>query len=541
MKNYLASLALLTLTCNTLSTGLCQESAGLCQESPSATHEQLAFQLRTQQPVAPQSSQFHRLTNDQRWPAHQTAVIVCDMWDAHHCLNAVRRVNELAPRIDRFVSQLRSQGVTVIHAPSSCMAAYQDHPARHRSLSTPASKSFPPQIGDWCHSIPSEEAAVYPLDQSDGGEDDDPVEHRLWAASLEARGLNPRAPWTRQCDAIHIDRQHDFISDSGEEIWSILQHHDLQHVILVGVHTNMCVLGRPFGLRRLATAGKQVVLARDLTDTMYNPNSWPYVNHFTGTDRIIAHIERYVCPTISSGQVLGDDFRFANDRRPRLVMMIGDDEYHTDETLPKFADEYLGKHFSVSSVYAVAKNPNDFISLTDISRADVLLVSVRRRPLPEPAMGLLREFVRSGKPVVGIRTASHAFSLRNQSPTAGLVAWPEFDAQVFGGNYSNHYGNDQLTQLSIASDAQEHPILLALADQTITPAGSLYKTGPLAAGTQVLMSGSIPEQPSEPVSWTFIRQDGGRSFYTSLGHPEDFAQESFCELLAAGIRWASLK
>ena len=79
----------------------------------------------------------------------------------------------------------------------------------------------------------------------------------------------------------------------------------------------MCVLGRPFGLRQMAKNGKKVVLVRDLTDTMYNPKRWPYVSHFAGTDLIVAHIERYVCPTITSDQLLGGKpFRFNNDKRP---------------------------------------------------------------------------------------------------------------------------------------------------------------------------------------------------------------------------------
>ena len=87
-------------------------------------------------------------------------------------------------------------------------------------------------------------------------------------------------------------------------------------MILLGVHTNMCVLGRPFGLRQMAKNGKNVVLMRDMTDTMYNPERWPYVSHFDGTDLIVEHIEKFVCPTITSVDFLGGEpFRFKNDRR----------------------------------------------------------------------------------------------------------------------------------------------------------------------------------------------------------------------------------
>ena len=79
----------------------------------------------------------------------------------------------------------------------------------------------------------------------------------------------------------------------------------IKNVILVGVHTNMCVLGRPFGLRQMAQNGKNVVLMRDMTDTMYNPGRAPYVSHFTGTDLIVEHIEKWVCPTKMNSKMPG--------------------------------------------------------------------------------------------------------------------------------------------------------------------------------------------------------------------------------------------
>ena len=59
---------------------------------------------------------------DEVWQAGETAVIVCDMWDAHHCYRAVLRENQMVPRMEELLTELRSRGVTVIHAPSSCMA-----------------------------------------------------------------------------------------------------------------------------------------------------------------------------------------------------------------------------------------------------------------------------------------------------------------------------------------------------------------------------------------------------------------------------------
>jgi nicotinamidase-related amidase len=251
---------------------------------------------------------------EQTWPAKKTAVIVCDMWDAHHCLNAVRREEELVPRMNEFLTKTRESGALIIHAPSSCMDPYKDHPGRKRAQAAPTAKNLPKDIAEWCRKIPAEEKGVYPIDQSDGGEDDDPAEHAEWHAKLKAMGRNPKAPWKSQHAGLTI-KDEDAISDSGVEIWNLLEERGINNVLLVGVHTNMCVLGRPFGLRQMAKNGKTVALVRDLTDTMYNPKMPPYVSHFEGTRRIVEHIEKYVCPTITSDQIAGgQEFRFQGDK-----------------------------------------------------------------------------------------------------------------------------------------------------------------------------------------------------------------------------------
>lgn len=278
--------------------------AFLSSECFAVTDAPLDVSLRSQ--TLRESGEFKTAFTSQAWDASATAVIVCDMWDSHHCYRAVLRENQMVPRMDTLLSHLRERGVIIIHAPSSCVEAYADHPARKRVESIPSSPT-PKNINAWCHSIPEEEAGVYPIDQTDGGEDDTPTEHAAWAASLEAKGLNPRAPWQKQHPGLTIDGDRDFISDRGDEVWSILQHHGIHHVILMGVHTNMCVLGRPFGLRQMAKNGMNVVLVRDLTDSMYNPRAWPYVSHREGTNRIISHIERFVCPTVTSDQFLGGE------------------------------------------------------------------------------------------------------------------------------------------------------------------------------------------------------------------------------------------
>ena len=293
------------------------------------------WRMRSQTRVGnPEESRWQRDIRQEIWSAESTAFIVCDVWDKHHCLNAVRRLEEFAPRLNAVLQEARRRGAVIIHSPSDCMAAYEGHPSRTRAQQTPTAAHVPPDSVHWCSRIPAEESADYPIDQSDGGQDDDPAEHAAWAAELTALGRNPAMPWKSQSSLIEIDSQRDYISDRGDEVWNILESRGISHVVLTGVHTNMCVLGRPFGLRQMVRNGKQVVLMRDMTDSMYNPKSWPYVDHFTGNDLIISHVERYVCPTVTSDQVLGGKpFRSKSDLRTDVDIMQIPTDSQTPESL----------------------------------------------------------------------------------------------------------------------------------------------------------------------------------------------------------------
>lgn len=293
--------------------------------------DELSFTLQSRAPSGTKQ------TVKEQWPPQQTAIIVCDMWDLHHCKNAVTREGEMAPRMNEVLEKARGHGVLIIHAPSSCMKPYESTPARERAKSAPPASRLPDQIGDWCKKIPAEELAVYPIDQTDGGEDDDAAEHAAWAKSLADKGLNPRAPWTKQIDVLRIDQDRDAISDSGVEIWNLLESRGIRNVILMGVHVNMCVAGRPFGLRQMAKNGKHVVLMRDLTDAMYNPARWPFVSHERGTGLFIEHIEKRICPTITSDQLIGGQaftYSKATAGKKRLqILLLGDST--TEASIPK--------------------------------------------------------------------------------------------------------------------------------------------------------------------------------------------------------------
>ncbi len=251
------------------------------------------------------------ITGTQQWDPGQTAIIICDMWDQHWCKGATTRVAEMAPRLNEVISSAREKGMLIVHAPSECIDYYKDHPARTRMLQYSGS-NYEKLISD--EKLETEQGATWPVDQSDEGCDDLPK------CSLGN-------PWRKQIAALEI-KEGDAISDSGAEIAALFEQKGIKNVILTGVHTNMCVIGRSFGLRNMVRLGKNVVLMRDMTDAMYNSRMWPVVNHFAGVQLVVDYIEKYVCPTILSTDITGSKkFRFKNDKRPANAAITPKEEY----------------------------------------------------------------------------------------------------------------------------------------------------------------------------------------------------------------------
>ncbi|HXG46237.1 MAG TPA: nicotinamidase, partial [Methylomirabilota bacterium] len=415
----------------------------------------------------------------------RTAVVICDMWDRHWCASATRRVAEMAPRMNAFAAAARAGGALVIHCPSDTMEFYEGTPQRRLAQSAPVVEPRVP-LQRWC-SLDRTKEAPLPIDDSDGGCDDD---------SPPPKG--PPYPWTRQIATLEI-KEGDAVTDSAEAYY-LMRQRGLTNVIVMGVHLNMCVLGRPFSIRQMVNQGQNVLLVRDLTDTMYNPRQRPFVPHCVGTELMIEHVEKFWCPTITSAALLGGQpFRFSEDRRPHAVCLIGEDEYKTWETLPAFArTELEWRGLRVSIIKESPADKHQFPGLIEALRdADLLVVSVRRRALPREQLDAIRAHLDAGKPLVGLRTASHAFAPRGRdAERAGAGTWTSFDADVLGGNYSGHHGAGPTTTVTLVADAKSHPVLTGVAAEDFRSRGSLYKVSPLKADATVLLMGSIAGQPA---------------------------------------------
>jgi len=220
------------------------------------------------------------------WKVAETAVIVIDMWDDIYCKQSAQRIGVLAPNMNAVLSAAREHGVQIIHAPSGTVDLYADTP--FRKLVQQARAAKPPfDISGWCNRDEKREPEL-PLDVSKS-----PCDDPIPSAMVRK--------YTREHPALDMSG-YDGVSDSGPEIYNFLVQEGIKNVAVMGVHTNMCILGRPFGIRQLVKLGFNVVLVRDLTDAMYDPREKPYVSHARGTELIVEHIEHHWCPSI-----LGED------------------------------------------------------------------------------------------------------------------------------------------------------------------------------------------------------------------------------------------
>jgi len=227
------------------------------------------------------------------WKPAETAIIICDMWDTHTCAGAAKRVAEMAPKLNDFVSAARKQGVLIIHAPSDVIKFYEGTPQRQRVKDAPLAKASVPF--KWNRLDPTREAAL-PIDDSDWCDCTPKCDIKKYEESRQW-------PWKRQIETIEIAAE-DGVSADGQEIYNLFEQRGIKNVIMTGVHTNMCVLGRSFGIRQMVMIGKNVVLARDLTDGLYDPRKPPHVSHDAGVALLVGHIERYWCPSIPSSDLL---------------------------------------------------------------------------------------------------------------------------------------------------------------------------------------------------------------------------------------------
>jgi nicotinamidase-related amidase len=229
------------------------------------------------------STQWRQRDEAARLSPRKTALLLCDVWDDHTSRGAVERLEAMVPAMAAVVAAMRGAGVTIVHCPSDCMAFYAGTPARERVLGTAA--VVPPLELE--HEDPP-----LPIDAEGPFSDTDEPAWRGSAHAVANDWYGGRdRPWSRQHPGVEIDHARDGISDDGAEVYSFLRARGVGTVLVMGVHINMCVLHRSFGIKQLTRWGLRCVLLRDLTDAMYNPARPPYVSHDEGTRLVVRFVD----------------------------------------------------------------------------------------------------------------------------------------------------------------------------------------------------------------------------------------------------------
>jgi nicotinamidase-related amidase len=212
----------------------------------------------------------------------KTALVICDMWDQHHCSPLTKRTSILAQKMITTINKTRNLGIQVIHAPSGCMDYYEKYP-QHKNIKS--NKQLQPPIVPY-----------------------DPKQPPLTEIFGHDCPLNPPCAknnlWrTKQHQSIKIKKD-DLISDNGTEIYSFLKEQKISNILFLGVHTNHCIMYRPFGIKNMVAWGLKPILIRDLTEPDYNYTKHQNTDWKEATEIVVEWIEKHYCPTISSKDLL---------------------------------------------------------------------------------------------------------------------------------------------------------------------------------------------------------------------------------------------
>jgi type 1 glutamine amidotransferase len=228
-------------------------------------------------------------------------------------------------------------------------------------------------------------------------------------------------------------------------------------------------------------------------------------------------------------------------KKAHIVFLISEDpdNYEAHRTVPVFADRLREEHnFQVTVL--LGNGPREaysFSGLEILEQADLLVVFCRRLALSHHQLQLVKRYLKSGKPVIGLRTANHAFSVRSEVKN-GYEAWWEFVPEILGCENKGYGPTEPGTAVAIVSGAANHPVLKGVQPLRWHSKGNLYRVAPLLdKKATVLLTGSV-DGTEEPIAWTRLNVDKSRVFYTSLGYPDDFETAPFCKLLINGIYWA---
>jgi type 1 glutamine amidotransferase len=252
-----------------------------------------------------------------------------------------------------------------------------------------------------------------------------------------------------------------------------------------------------------------------------------------------------------------------------IVLVSGDEEYRSEETLPQLGKILARRHgFKCTVLFAINPtdgtidpNRNDNIpGLENLKSADLMVIFTRFRNLPAEQMRHIDAYVQSHKPIVGLRTATHAFQIPEGKPF-DKYSWQSrkwdggFGRQVLGETWISHHGQHgkQSTRGLLAPGAKYHAILRGIKDGDVWGPTDVYGVRlPLPGDSKALVLGQVlqgmkatdapvagkPNDPMMPVAWVRT-YEGARVFATTMGASQDLESEGLRRLLVNACYWAT--
>ncbi|MGI9240724.1 MAG: ThuA domain-containing protein [Verrucomicrobiales bacterium] len=242
----------------------------------------------------------------------------------------------------------------------------------------------------------------------------------------------------------------------------------------------------------------------------------------------------------------------ADEKKPHVVLVVGTLHYSPELTMPPIAKELETFGFRTTVVMGKGnpekKTENVLPGIEALRDADLAIFFTRFLKLPDREWQVIEDYLRSGKPVIGLRTAGHSFKYPKDHVR---FEWNDgFGRRVFGSPYVVHQQSE--TEITVVEENAGHPIMAHVKKDQWTSPGTLYLAR-LEEGCIPLVSGSgtgrerkikrsfgevqVKKFETAPVAWAWENEWGGKSFYTSFGHPGDFAEESFNRMLINAAHW----
>ena len=206
-----------------------------------------------------------------------------------------------------------------------------------------------------------------------------------------------------------------------------------------------------------------------------------------------------------------------------VCLVSGAPSYESDESLAVLAD-HLQRRLKADWSVARRTAVNDLPGLDNLATCDCMVLFAQRMAINGEQLDCIKRYCDRGGPIVAIRSGGCA-----------LANWPAFDRGVLGVTSVGNHGRTRRPLVRLENRSTLHPILADI--EPFLAGGSLCKVVRVASDAECLLTAAVPGH-REPVAWT--RDDrGGRRFSTTLGHPTDFRQSAFLEMLTNAVAWTA--